>query len=88
MIELYALTEAHVGKRVIYKKGERTEEGTIVSWTQQYIFVKFAGPGIEEACLPEDLTFALGTPISELSGRPGRSEYEDFKRIASSWGYD
>ncbi len=30
----------------------------------------------------------LGTPISELSGRPGRPGYERFKEIARSWGYD
>ena len=30
----------------------------------------------------------LGTPISELSGRPGQPGYERFKAIAASWGYD
>lgn len=30
----------------------------------------------------------LGTPISELSGRPGRPGFETFKRVAKSWGYD
>lgn len=30
----------------------------------------------------------IGTPISELSGRPGHPGYENFKAIASSWGYD
>ena len=30
----------------------------------------------------------LGTPISELSGRPGHPGFEEFKRIAASWGYD
>lgn len=29
----------------------------------------------------------LGTPISELSGRPGETGYERFKTIAESWGY-
>ena len=29
----------------------------------------------------------LGTPISELSGRPGHDGYEEFCRIAESWGY-
>lgn len=29
-----------------------------------------------------------GTPISQLSGRPGHPGYEEFKRIAQSWGYD
>ncbi len=30
----------------------------------------------------------LGTPISKLSGRPGEPGYEEFCRIARSWGYD
>jgi hypothetical protein len=28
----------------------------------------------------------LGTPISQLSGRPGDPGYEEFCRIAESWG--
>lgn len=30
----------------------------------------------------------IGTPISELSGRPGHPGYDQFKAIAESWGYD
>lgn len=30
----------------------------------------------------------LGTPISQLSGRPGHPGYEEFVRIAKSWGYE
>jgi len=30
----------------------------------------------------------LGTPISQLSGRPGHEGYEEFVRIARSWGYE
>jgi len=30
----------------------------------------------------------LGTPASQISGRPGHPGYEEFKRIARSWGYD
>jgi len=30
----------------------------------------------------------LGTPISELSGRPGQPGYAEFCRIAKTWGYD
>lgn len=30
----------------------------------------------------------LGTPISELSGRPGEPGYARFKEIAKSWGYE
>ena len=30
----------------------------------------------------------IGTPMSELSGRPGHGGYAEFVRIARSWGYD
>ena len=30
----------------------------------------------------------FGTPLSKLSGRPGEPGYEEFCRIARSWGYD
>jgi hypothetical protein len=35
-----------------------------------------------------DVGRRLGTPISQLSGRPGHPGYEQFKKIAQSWGYD
>lgn len=30
----------------------------------------------------------LGTPISELSGRPGTKGFQRFSEIAASWGHD
>jgi len=30
----------------------------------------------------------LGTPISQLSGRPGEPGYDEFCRIARSWGFE
>lgn len=30
----------------------------------------------------------LGTPISQLSGRPGHPGYQEFCRFAASWGYE
>lgn len=30
----------------------------------------------------------IGTPLSQLSGRPGHPGYDKFCRIAASWGYD
>lgn len=30
----------------------------------------------------------IGTPISQISGRPGHPGYEEFVRIAKTWGYD
>lgn len=35
-----------------------------------------------------DLGLRLGTPISQLSGRPGHRGYDQFKEIAASWGHD
>ena len=29
----------------------------------------------------------LGTPISQISGRPGHPGFAEFKRIADSWGH-
>lgn len=29
----------------------------------------------------------IGTPLSEISGRPGHPGYGEFCRIAASWGY-
>ena len=37
-------------------------------------------------CIPQ--APPLGTPISELSGRPGHKGYDRFVQIAKSWGYD
>jgi len=30
----------------------------------------------------------IGTPSSQISGRPGQPGFEEFKRIARTWGYD
>lgn len=46
--------------------------------------------------LPDDVpltaaegpTKPIGTPISQLSGRPGHPGFAEFCRIAKSWGYD
>lgn len=37
---------------------------------------------------PRDPAKPLGTPISEISGQPGKPGYAEFARIARSWGYD
>lgn len=31
---------------------------------------------------------SLGTPLSELSGRPGEPGYAEWCRISKSWGFD
>jgi hypothetical protein len=35
-----------------------------------------------------DIGFRGGTPINQLSGRPGHRGYAEFCRIAATWGYD
>lgn len=35
-----------------------------------------------------DVGLRGGTPLSQLSGRPGHPGYERFKSIAASYGYD
>ena len=37
---------------------------------------------------PRDPSKPLGTPLSQISGRPGDPGYEEFCRIAGSYGYD
>ena len=37
-------------------------------------------------CYPDGKP-VVGTKLSELSGRPGHPGYEEFCRIAESWGY-
>ena len=38
-------------------------------------------------CLHGQPQRQLGTPLSELSGRPGHRGYSEFVRIAESWGH-
>lgn len=42
-----------------------------------------ACPGCFPAGKPQ-----FGTPLSQISGRPGEPGYGEFCRIARSWGYD
>jgi hypothetical protein len=46
--------------------------------------------GGSDACmwfLASDIGHRLGTPISQLSGRPGHRGFDRFCAIATSWGY-
>lgn len=47
----------------------------------------FRSEDVCPGCYPDGKP-QIGTPISELSGRPGHPGYEEFCRIAKSWGYD
>ena len=62
MIQIDQLTEADIGRKVIftYMHGERVE-GELSSWNPDYIFVRFKGPN-GEACEPNQLEFAIGGP--------------------------
>jgi hypothetical protein len=54
-----------------------------------YYFIGEAAAGRADCsgCNP-DGPRQLGTPISQLSGRPGKPGYAEFCRIARSWGYE
>jgi hypothetical protein len=59
-------------------------EGEILSWPGR--MTRIDCPGCLKA-FGYDEQPKLGTPIGELSGRPGCPGYEKFKQIAESWGY-
>jgi hypothetical protein len=68
-------------------------EGHYIYWLTVSVVDKL-GDGkflcsIEKICLPEwDIGERGGTPINQLSGRPGHPGFERFCEIASSWGYE
>ncbi|WGM45275.1 hypothetical protein KOAAANKH_00136 [Brevundimonas sp. NIBR10] len=69
-----------------------------------HIWVTFDGTKHASPCHPTSLIYdlgagtattttqpeppAIGTPLSELSGRPGHPGYDRFCDIASTWGFD
>ncbi len=59
-------------------------------WATIYGYVAKMGGGYPiSVTLPyEDLGVRLGTPISQLSGRPGHPGFERFCAIGRSWGYE
>lgn len=58
---------------VYYRQGEAGKAG-------------FRGGDVCPGCYPGGKP-KIGTPLSELSGRPGHAGYGEFKRISDSWGY-
>ena len=81
--------------------------GIVAGWSCDSCGIGFAEHEYPRELLPDDVPIMtdkeahgdrpLGTPLSELSGRPGpkddighpdHARYENFKRIARSWGYD
>jgi hypothetical protein len=67
MITPSELTKKDVGRKVIYH-GSRRETGTLTSWNDHYIFVRFNGPD-GEACRPCDIAFPLSAEVlSQFTG--------------------
>lgn len=59
MIQIDQLTAKDVGRKVIYGRDDLPkQEGTLSSWNNTYIFVKFKGPN-GEACQPADVSFVF-----------------------------
>lgn len=57
MIDPKKLTKDDIGRNVTYHREHcKKEFGTLSSWNDTYVFVKFKGPN-GEACLPEDVSF-------------------------------
>jgi hypothetical protein len=90
------------GERVRLENTQR--EGTIARRTSydHHVWVVFDGQKHALPCHPRSLEYLpasepptppsaeprIGTPLSELSGRPGQPGYDRFCDIAASWGYD
>jgi len=57
MIDIDKLTHRDKGRRVIYQRPYCPREvGTLTSWSDKYVFVRFKGPS-GEACFPEHASF-------------------------------
>ena len=79
-----AVCEEHCeGHDYVYIRGERRTACIHCDKEKEYepleddIQISFRDPGRQ-----------LGTPLSELSTRPGEKGYEEWCRICRSWGYD
>lgn len=64
--------------------GKLSVDATVVTIRNgEYAFEKYT-----LSALPREVGHRLGASISRLSGRPGHSGFEEFCRIATSYGYD
>lgn len=62
MIDPKALTESDVGRNVTYHREYcDREHGTLTSWNEKFVFVRFKGP-TGEACEPSDVSFDFAHP--------------------------
>jgi hypothetical protein len=61
MIKINQLSENDFDRKVIYRpKAGNVEEGFIVSWNNQYVFVRYGKTPCGIATSPEDLEFIEG----------------------------
>jgi hypothetical protein len=63
-------TEADIGRRVIYRdlSGSKIEEGTISSFTAQYVFVRYGTGSTAAATHRRDLEWVHGPRAEEPAG--------------------
>jgi hypothetical protein len=59
MIEISKLTEKDKGREVVFDSGRKIEFGTISSWNERFVFVKYNGRQQSQATRPEDLRFSM-----------------------------
>jgi len=58
MIDPKTLTPEDVGREVVYQpRHAQREYGSLTSWNDEFVFVRFRGP-TGEACRPQDVSFA------------------------------
>lgn len=58
MIDISQLTPEHVGRRVVYRPWHGGHEvGTISSWNDRFVFVRYGGSSTAAATDPRDLEF-------------------------------
>lgn len=58
MIDITKLTDADVGRGVVY--APKREQGAITSWNEDYVFVRYHATGGSQATRPEDLDWVGG----------------------------
>lgn len=55
------LTDADIGRTVIYRDVGRTEAGTLSSWRDGTVFARFSKGDTAAGCNPDDLVWGIET---------------------------
>lgn len=68
-VSIRLLQPLDVGRGVVYVaplkfKGGKAEDGVIVSWNSEYVFVRYSGSETPKATRPEDLVWNDGASVS------------------------